>query len=60
MFHVYVTKTPDGYDICVDIDYAYEFSIVEVPDGSSLKEMVISVMKKLIEKDILESMVDRT
>ena len=60
MFHVYVTKTHEGYNICVDIDYAYEFSITEIPEGSSLKEEVIQVMKKLIEKDILESMVDRT
>ena len=58
MFKVYITKTNEGYDICVDIDYAYEFSIKEIPEGLSLKEAVIEVMKKLIEKDILKSLGD--
>ena len=60
MFQVYIYKSNEGYDVRVGIDYDYEFTIKEIPEGSSLKEEVILVMKKLIETDILESMVDRT
>lgn len=59
MFKVYITRTNEGYDICVDIDYAYEFSILSIPDKLSLNEVIIDCMKKLIEEDIRKSMVDR-
>ena len=52
MFKVYIKKTKEGYDICVDIDYAYEFSIKEMSEGLTLKEVVIEIMKKLIEEDL--------
>ena len=58
MFKVYITKTKEGYDICVDIDYAQEFSIKEISEDLTLKEAVIAIMKELIEKDILKSLGD--
>ena len=58
MFNVYIYKKDKGYDICVGIDYDYEFTIEELSEGLTLKEVVIEVMKKLIEKDILKSLGD--
>lgn len=58
MFKVYIYKTDKGYDICVDIDYAYEFTIKELSDGLSLNEAIITVMKKLIEEDLNKELGD--
>lgn len=52
MFKVYITKTSEGHDICVDIDYAYEFSINGISERSELKEVIIETMKTIIEMDL--------
>lgn len=56
MFHVSVQRTNEGIHVNVGIDFEYEFLIKELPEGMILEEVIVEIMKRLVEKDIHESM----